>query len=144
MSLLNLNSRSRSNCGGCKACIHNYKNFYDNTVIKDQKGLYSKEDIANFFDNKKIDVSQLVQIAVVTGLFHGEMEAVNHMKLINEVAKKRGFNGELMYFGCEINSREALSLLSKISNFSLIYAYDNFTKRKDILTKSKSILKIDH
>ncbi|MBQ9012174.1 MAG: hypothetical protein IJ094_01115 [Bacilli bacterium] len=142
-NLLNLNSRSRSNCGGCKACIHNYKNFYDNTVIKDQKGLYSKEDIANFFDNKKIDVSQLVQIAVVTGLFHGEMEAVNHMELINEVAKKRGFNGELMYFGCEINSREALSLLSKISNFSLIYAYDNFTKRKDILTKSKSILKID-
>ena len=141
--LLNLNSRSRSNCGGCRACVHNYHNFYDSTVIKDHQSLKTRDDLERFFDEKKIDVSKLIQIAVVTGLFHGEKNVIEHMNLINEVASKRGFNGELMYFGCEINSREALSLLSKISNFSLIYAYDNFTKRKDILTKSKSILKID-
>ena len=51
--LLNLNSRSRSNCGGCKACVHNYKNFYDNTVIKDQKQLITEEDLEKFFDTKK-------------------------------------------------------------------------------------------
>ena len=136
--LLNLNSRSRSNCGGCTACIHNYKSFYDNTVIKDQKGLYTKEDIDNFFDSKNIDVEKLIQIAVVTGLFHGESKVVEHMNLINEVAKKRGFNGELMYFGCEVNSDRALTELAKIDNFSLIYAYDNFTKRADLLNKTKS------
>ena len=135
--LLNLNSRSRSNCGGCTACIHNYKNFYDNTVIKDQKALYTKEDIENFFHSKKIDLENLIQIAVVTGLFHGEEKVVEHMNLINEVARERGFNGELMYFGCEVNSNEALTELSKIDNFSLIYAYDNFTKREDLLTKTK-------
>lgn len=141
--LLNLNSRSRSNCGGCKACIHNYKSFYDNTVIKDQNALYTREDINNFFDNKGIDVSQLVQIAVVTGLFHGEEKVVEHMKLIDDVAKKRGFNGELMYFGCEVNSEEALKELAKIDNFALIYAYDNFTKRNQLLTKTKSVLTLE-
>lgn len=142
-NLLNLNSRSRSNCGGCKACIHNYKNFYDNSVIKDQNALYTKSDIINFFDTKNIDVSKLVQIAVVTGLFHGEENVVEHMNLINEVAKERGFNGELMYFGCEVNSDEALEELSKIDNFALIYAYDNFTKRNKLLTKSKAIITLE-
>ncbi len=141
--LLNLNSRSRSNCGGCTACIHNYKDFYDNTVIKDQKGLYTEEDIETFFDAKNINVADLVQIAVVTGLFHGESKVVDHMKLINKVAKKRGFNGELMYFGCEVNSKEALSELSNIENFSLIYAHDNFTKREELLNKTKSHLTIE-
>lgn len=140
--LLNLNSRSRSNCGGCTACIHNYKSFYDNTVIKDQKGLYTEKDIEDFFDSKNINVADLIQIAVVTGLFHGEKNVVEHMHLINNVAKKRGFNGELMYFGCEVNSDKALEELSKIDNFSLIYAYDNFTKRSDLLTKTKSKLTI--
>lgn len=140
--LLNLNSRSRSNCGGCKACIHNYKSFYDNTVIKDQNALYTKDDINSFFDSKNIDVSELVQIAVVTGLFHGEDKVVEHMKLIDEVAKTRGFRGELMYFGCEVNSEEALQELSKIDNFALIYAYDNFTKRNELLTKTKASLNL--
>lgn len=142
-TLLNLNSRSRSNCGGCKACIHNYKDFYDNTVIKDQRGLFTKNDIEEFFDLRNIDVSSLNQIAVVTGLFHGENKVVEHMKLINEIAKKKGFMGELMYFGCEVNSEEALKELAKIDNFSLIYAYDNFTKRKSVLTKTKSLITLE-
>lgn len=142
-NLLNLNSRSRSNCGGCTACIHNYKNFYDNTVIKDQKGLFTKSDIEEFFDSRDIDVSSLYQIAVVTGLFHGEDKVVEHMNLINDVVKKRNFNGELMYFGCEVNSDEALKELSKIDNFSLIYAYDNFTKRNSVLTKTKSLITLE-
>lgn len=142
-NLLNLNSRSRSNCGGCKACIHNYKDFYDNTVIKDQKGLFTKSDIEDFFDSRNIDVSSLHQIAVVTGLFHGEDKVVEHMNLINEVAKNRNFTGELMYFGCEVNSDEALKELSKIDNFSLIYAYDNFTKRDSVLTKTKSLITLE-
>ena len=141
--LLNLNSRSRSNCGGCKACVHNYKNFYDNTVIKDQKQLITEKDIEEFFDAKKIDVSSLVQIAVVTGLFHGELNVINHMKLIDKVAKKRNFKGELMYFGCEVNSDEALDELAKIKNFKLIYAIDNFTKRADLLSRTKGLITLE-
>ncbi len=141
--LLNLNSRSRSNCGGCKACVHNYHDFYDNTVIKDNTPLKTKDDLNRFFDIKQIDVAKLIQIAVVTGLFHGEQNVIDHMNLVNEVARERGFNGELMYFGCEVNSKDALKELAKIDNFKIIYALDNFTRRDNILAKTKSSITID-
>ena len=142
-NLLNLNSRSRSNCGGCRACVHNYKNLYDGTVIKDSLGLNAKEEIANFFDSQKLDVAKLKQIAVVTGLFGSEENVVEHMRVVDEVAKERGFAGELMYFGCEVNSEQALSELAKIDNFALIYALDNFTKREQLLAKTKSLITIE-
>ena len=145
-NLLNLNSRSRSNCGGCRACVHNYKNLYDETVIHDQKQLITKGDLEEFFDseqNLELDVANLDQIAVVTGLFGGEEAVTNHMKLIDEVVRPRGFTGELMYFGCEVNSPEALDELASLGNTSLIYALDNFTKRERLLAKTKSLLTIE-
>ena len=142
--LLNLNSRSRSNCGGCRACIHSYGKLYDATVIKDKESLITKEDIRNFFQGKNIDVENLVQIAVVTGLFKGEENVVEHMKLISEVAKEQGFHGELMYFGCEVNSEDALKELASLGKFSLIYALDNFSKREMLLSKTKSLITIEN
>ena len=128
--LLNLNSRSRSNCGGCKACVHNYKDLYDGTVLKDQQKLVSKEDISDFFNKKEINglkINELKQIAVVTGLFGSESAVVEHMKSVNEVVKQKGFKGELMYFGCEVNSEAALEELANLGNFSLIYARFSLT-----------------
>jgi hypothetical protein len=144
-NLLNLNSRSRSNCGGCRACVHHYKNLYDETVIHDQDQLVAKGDLERFFDssqNLDIDVSKLDQIAVVTGLFGSEEAVVEHMKLIAEVVRPRGFTGELMYFGCEVNSEGALDELAKLGNFALVYALDNFTKREKLLARTKSLLTI--
>ena len=141
--LLNLNSRSRSSCGGCKACVHNYHNLYDSTVIKDNTPLKTEDDLNRFFDSKNIDVSQLNQIAVVTGLFGGEKNVLEHMNLVNDVATDRGFNGELIYFGCEVNSKDALDNLAKINNFVLIYALDNFSKRDLLLTKTKSLITLE-
>lgn len=141
--LLNLNSRSRSSCGGCRACIHSYGKLYDATVIKDKDALVTKDDIRTFFQSKNIDVENLAQIAVVTGLFKGEQNVVEHMKLISEVAKERGFHGELMYFGCEVNSEDALKELTALGKFSLIYALDNFSKREMLLSKTKSLITIE-
>lgn len=141
--LLNLNSQSRSNCGGCKACIHSYHKLYDQTVIKDNSSLKTKEDLEKFFDSKKLDLSQLIQIAVVTGLFKNEQEVLEHMYLVHDVASKRGFRGELMYFGCQVNSKSVLEELSKLGNFSLIYAVDNFTKRQLLLSKTKSLITLE-
>lgn len=140
--LLNLNSRSRSGCGGCRACIHSYGKLYDATVIKDKDMLKTKDDIWNFFENKKINVKDLAQIAVVTGLFKGEENVVEHMKLIDEVVKEKGFHGELMYFGCEVNSEPALKELASLGRFSLIYALDNFSRREQLLSKAKSLITI--
>lgn len=141
--LLNLNSRSRSNCGGCTACIHNDKELYDETVLKDKKGIYTEEDLEAFFKSKNIAVENLIQIAVVTGLFHSEKNVVDHMKLVSKVAKKKGFEGQLMYFGCEVNQEETLKALAQLGDFELIYAYDNFTKRDKILNPIKGKITIE-
>ncbi len=142
-NLLNLNSRSRSNCGGCKACIHSYRSLYDATVIKDRASLETKEDLINFFNKEKIDIPNLVQIAVVTGLFRSEENVVKHMEMLSEVVNERGFRGELMYFGCEVNSEKALKELAKLGKFSLIYALDNFSKRNMLLSKTKSLITLE-
>lgn len=142
--LLNLNSRSRSSCGGCKACIHNYHKLYDATVIKDRLSLDTREDIENYFNKMNFNIAKFNQIAVVTGLFKNEEHVVSHMKLIYEIAKEKGFNGELMYFGCQVNSEEALKELSKLGKFYLIYALDNFSKRDLLLSKLKSNITLEY
>ena len=141
--LLNLNSRSRGNCAGCKVCVHNYKDLYDGTVLKDKNSLVTKEQIAAFFDDKErngLDTAKLEQIAVVTGLFGSERAVIDHLKLIKEVVDPRGFNGELMYFGCEVNSREGLSEMASLGRTALVYAIDNFTNREKILNKRKAAI----
>ena len=142
-TLLNLNSRSRSSCGGCKACIHNYHKLYDKTVIKDRVSLDDRDSIEDYFDKMNFEIDKFDQIAVVTGLFKNEEHVVEHMKLISNIAKDRGFDGEIMYFGCQVNSDKALFELSKINNFYLIYALDNFNKRNVLLSKVKSAITVE-
>lgn len=144
--LLNLNSRSRSNCGGCTACVHNYKDLYDNTVLRDTDRLVTKDQLTAFFDKKEqtgLDIRSLRQIAVVTGLFGSEKGVIEHMELIHQVVTPKGFNGELLYFGCEVNSPEGLQQLADLGDFALIYAVDNFTKRSEILNRKKGKLTLD-
>jgi hypothetical protein len=143
--LLNLNSRRRGNCGGCSCCVHHYKNLYDSTVLKDAHELESEEDIGNFFndyDKNKEPIKNLEQIAVVTGLFHSETEVIKHLHLIHNAARKLGFGGELLYFGCEVNSPGGLEQLAKINNMTFIYAIDVFSQREKILHKSKSEISV--
>jgi hypothetical protein len=144
--LLNLNSRSRGNCAGCKTCVHNYKDLYDNTVLRDKNSLVTKEQIAAFFDDKErkgMDISKLKQIAVVTGLFGGERAVIDHLKLIKEVVGPREFNGELMYFGCEVNSTPALKEMASIGNTALVYAVDAFARREEVLNKRKAAITVE-
>lgn len=143
--LLNLNSRSRGSCGGCTACVHNYKDLYDATVLKDKNRLSTPRDIKAFFDEKEakgLDIASLKQIAVVTGLFGNERSVVEHIQAIAGIVKPRGFQGEFMYFGCEVNSDNALRKLSELGEFTLIYAIDNFTKRQELLARKKSSISV--
>lgn len=144
--LLNLNSRSRSNCAGCKACVHNDKTLYDNTVIKDKHELRTIAEIDDFFRKKDrlgVKINELDQIAVVTGLFMDEQEALEHMKMIHDAATRYGFHGELMYFGCQLMSSSALKEFSKLGKTAIVFAIDNFTKRKQNLSKIKSELSLE-
>lgn len=145
-NLLNLNSRSRSNCAGCRACIHNYKNFYDQTVIRDQERLVTEEQIGRFFVRKEqegLDMSSLKQIAVVTGLFGNERNVVEHMRRIHRVVEPKGFQGELLYFGCEVNSEEGLRQLADLGRVALVYAVDTFSNRGKLLNPKKAKLTLE-
>ena len=140
-TLLNLNSRSRSNCAGCKACVHNDKTLYDDTVIKDHRSLRKHSEIEAFFAEKAsdgLDISSLQQIAVVTGLFSNEDELIDHLKTVNRVACNYGFHGELMYFGMQLVSRRAMREFAKLSHPAYIFAVDNFTNRRKAQAKAKS------
>lgn len=144
--LLNVNSRSRSNCAGCKACVHNDKNLYDNTVIKDKHELRTRQDIDNFFYEKErlgMNIEDLEQIAVVTGLFRDENEALAHLHDIYDVATEHKFSGELMYFGCQLMSTAALRDFSKLGKTAIVFAIDNFTNRRENLSKTKSSLSLE-
>jgi hypothetical protein len=144
---LNLNSQRRGNCRGCDFCVHNYDDLYDSSVIKDSTALNSKKQISNFFEGlekKGVETSKLSQIAVVTGLFHSEERVVEHLQRIKEVVSTLGFEGELLYFGCEVNSPEALRSLSQLGNMTLIYAVDAFTKRNQLMNPEKTRLDLEH
>ncbi len=145
--LLNLNSRSRSNCAGCKACVHNDKSLYDNTVIKDKHELRTRQDIDNFFYEKErlgMNTKDLEQIAVVTGLFRDENEVLEHLHDVYNVATEHKFSGELMYFGCQLMSATALRDFSKLGKTAIVFAIDNFTNRRENLSGTKSSLSLEN
>ena len=144
--LLNLNSRSRSNCFGCKACVHNDKGLYDHTVIKDQHELRTERDLEEFFDKHAktgLDIANLKQIAIVTGLFGNEDEVINHLTDVTNVAKKRGFSGEIMYFGCQVTSNNALRKMADLGKTAIVFAIDNFTARTSKMSPVKYRLSLD-
>lgn len=144
--LLNLNSRSRGSCTGCGACVHTYKNLYDETVLRDDDQLITKDQIHEFFNRQEDtgnSVAALQQIAVVTGLFGSEEEVVKHMTAIFDDVLLRGFRGELLYFGCEVNTPVALRELARLGRFTMVYAVDNFTKRGRVLNPNKAGITLD-
>jgi hypothetical protein len=109
--------------------------------LRDRNSLVTKDEISAFFEHKErggLDVARPEQIAVVTGLFGGEQAVIDHLKLIKEVVDPRGFAGELMYFGCEVNSPQALKEMAALGRTALVYAVDNFTKREQILNRRKA------
>ena len=99
-----------------------------------------------FFCKKErlgVKISDLDQIAVVTGLFANEQEVLSHMHLVHKVAAKYGFHGELMYFGCQLMSASALKEFSELGKTAIVFAIDNFTNRKKNLSIAKSSLKLE-
>ncbi len=139
--LLNLNSRSRSNCCGCRACVHNDKTLYDHTVIRDRRELKTQLDIETFFSHREslgLKTSTLEQIAVVTGLFYDEEDCLNHLEMIHRVVSRLGFTGELMYFGCQLMSQSSLRRFAKLGRTAIVFAIDNFSKRSSRLAPVKS------
>jgi len=110
---LNINPNSTTSCKGCKFCYTAFQ------VPKDKERMLSSDKLRNFLVNwmKKFDVSNLshlIQVAVVTGIFPGERQVVNFLKIARNVLDEFSFKGELLYFGSQITSKKALLELEKI------------------------------
>jgi len=156
---LTLNSNSRSSCFGCAFCATYRQDATDKFKLDSEEKLdkflrelfYTPEKYGaarpHFHKpilNKNIDFPNLYQVAVVTGCFGSEKEAIEHLKMVYEYFKKRGFNGEFKYIGSEIVSKEGLrELADEIDKFNLCLSLECFTRREKLLKNIKANLTLD-
>lgn len=159
-TVLTLNSNSRSSCTGCAFCATHRQDATDKIPLDTEEKL-SKYIDDLFLDPKKfgstrphfhkstdsvknLDFSNLYQVAVVTGCFGSEEEAIDHLKMVNKYFSNRGFNGEFLYIGSEITSEDGLkSLRDEIKNFFLCLSLECFTRREKLLKNIKAKLTLD-
>jgi len=93
--------------------------------------------------NQFDDLSQIEQIAIVTGLFDSEEETVRVIGNVSSVASEFGFDGTIFFFGSEIRTREALKTAQSAGLSSFCYALDCFTDRERRLNKRKGNYPVD-
>ena len=128
-TVLNINPNSTTSCKeGCKFCYTAFQ------VPKDRERMLSGYKLRNFLVNwmKKFDIpdlSHLVQVAVVTAVFPGEKEVVDFLKMTRNVLDGFLFKGELLYFGSQITSKEALLELEKIKPLKICFSLECFDNK---------------
>jgi len=156
---LTLNSNSRSSCVGCAFCATHRQDATDKFKLDSEEKLdkfltelffipekygASRPHFHKPILNKNIDFSNLYQVAIVTGCFGSEREAIEHLKMVYEYFRKRGFKGEFKYIGSEIISKEGLKeLADEINKFNLCLSLECFTRREKLLKNIKAELTLD-
>ncbi|MBI2547160.1 MAG: hypothetical protein HYW23_01800 [Candidatus Aenigmarchaeota archaeon] len=140
--VLVLNARSKSACRGCKFC-HTFrqtpKDIYD---IPDED-MVPKAIEEWLGGQEKADLSHVRQISILTGCFGGEQKVAEHLRLVRKASSRYGFKGELLYFGSEIRSEDALKSLSDASPFGLCLSLECFYNREKILRREKASLTLE-
>lgn len=142
-TVITLNSNRRSTCRGCKFCPNNLElNSEDDNLNTEEKMLKHFHELLN--DNNKKDLSFLERITVCTGCFNNEQNAVEHMLLVNKVAKGLNFDGTIHYIGSEIKSSDAMSTIkNNIEKFMYTFTVECFTNRYLILRGNKASLTLE-
>jgi len=141
-TVINLNPISKSKCHGCKFCHTIVQNANDTEV-----DISSCENLEKFFNDfliqKKLsDLSSIIQVAVVTGGFGEQGKVLNYLEMLSKTLDKYNFNGEILYFGAEIQD-SGLERLGKIKH-RIVYCYtiECFTHREEILKKQKAQISV--
>lgn len=127
-TVLNINPNSTTLCRGCKFCYTGFQ------IPKDREPMLSSNKLQTFLENwmKKFgisDLSHLIQVAIVTGIFPGEKQVIDFIKMAKNILNKFSFNGELLYFGSQITSEEALQELKEIKPFGICFTLECFAKK---------------
>lgn len=141
-TVLNINPKSRIDCQGCKFCYTSHQKFRNiiDLTIKDNLDNFLKDWMATY---NTTDLSNLYQIAVVSGCFPNENSVVEFLLDLNDKAKKMNFKGEIFYLGSQIQTSKALNTLRKIPNFAYCITLECFKDRDNFLKKSKSTFNVD-
>ncbi|MBU4512702.1 hypothetical protein KKD19_05720, partial [Patescibacteria group bacterium] len=89
-TVLNINPNSRTSCRGCKFCYTAFQ------VSRDKERMLSDDKLRPFLKNwiKKFDVvdlSHLIQIAIVTGCFPNEKMVIEFFKMAKNVLSEFSF-----------------------------------------------------
>jgi len=124
-TVLNINPNARTSCRGCKFCYTAFQ------VPRDRERMLSDDKLRPFLEDwmKKFDVvdlSHLMQIAIVTGCFPNEQKVVDFLKMAKNVLNEFSFRGELFYFGSQIKSKKALLELERVKPLGICFSLECF------------------
>ena len=143
-TVLNINPNARTSCRGCKFCYTAFQ------VPRDRERMLSDDKLRPFLEDwmKKFDVvdlSHLMQIAIVTGCFPNEQKVVDFLKVAKNVLNEFSFRGELFYFGSQIKSKKALLELERVKPLGICFSLECFDNenRKYLLRDIKRELHLD-
>lgn len=142
-TVMNLNANSKSTCHGCAFC-HTLKQ-----TPKDREDVSTESALRNFIDKwlQKYninDLSNLQQVAVVTGCFGSEQKTVDHLTMVRKVFADYGYHNEIFYFGSEIRSDAAFEKLKReVDPFAMCISVECFTNRERMLRDIKRDLTME-
>lgn len=142
-TVLNMNPNSRTTCRGCRFCYTAYQ------VPRDKKRIFCETDIRNFFKGWKsgqdlVDLSHLIQVAVVTGCYNTNNDLKRFLLSLNKVLPEERFNGEIFYLGSQITNKKSLEDLSIIKSFCYCLSLECFERRESLLRDKKKRLSLQN
>lgn len=134
---LNLNPISKSFCHGCKFChtlVQDSNEFKDTRTCDGLKTFFRE-----WMKQKRItNLSELEQIAVVTGTFGGSSEVLNYLRMLREQVCAYGYSNEIFYFGAELDVESLLNIKDELLPFAWCYTLECFENRDLMLRKEKA------
>jgi len=138
---LNINPNSRTACRGCDFCYTAYQ------VPHDRKRMKTEQDIREFFtnwmkDRNCPDLSNLIQVSIVTGCYETENDLIEFVLTLNRVLQELHFQGRIFYIGSMLISSAAIQTLRIIPSFGYCISLECF-ERRHILKESKRTLTLD-
>lgn len=141
-TVLNLNPNSRTSCRGCKFCYTGYQ------IPRDLKRIVCADDLRTFFDgwlseNGLVDLSGLIQVAVVTGCYEAEEDLKKFILILRKELNDYRFNGEIFYLGSQITDERRLKELQAANPFGYCVSLECFERRGGLLRDVKNKLELD-
>lgn len=138
---LNINPNSRTSCRGCEFCYTAYQ------VPCDRKRMRTEQDIREFFaqwmkERKAADLSDLIQVSVVTGCYDSEEQLTTFLLTLSRVLHELQFRGKVFYLGSVLTSPGAIHALRQIPSFGYCVSLECFVRR-ELLRSTKRSITID-